>query len=70
MSCNYGWGFKGERIKHAKPHQRGTRFSILGAIGLNKIKAAFYGEWSTNTEIFYHFIKNELCPKLKKMMWL
>lgn len=37
MSCNYGWGLKCERIKHAKPHQRGTKFSILVAIGLNKI---------------------------------
>ena len=66
MSCEYGWGKVGERIKYASPHQRGTKFSMLGAIGHNGIKAAFYGEWATDTEAFLHFIEKELCPNLFK----
>jgi len=65
MTTNYGWGEIGTRIKYASPHQRGTKFSILGAIGFNEIKAAFYGDWSTDSEAFLHFIEKELCPKLK-----
>ena len=64
MSSVYGWGKVGERIKYASPHQRGTKFSILSAIGYKKIKAALYGEWSTDTEAFLHFIEKELCPNL------
>ena len=46
------------------PTQRGTKFSIISAVTCEEVLAAMYGEWATNTEIFTHFITEELCPKL------
>ena len=55
----------GQRIKLPKPHARGNYFSIIGAIGLSEIKAALYGQWATNGEIFLAFIRDYLVPNLR-----
>jgi hypothetical protein len=35
------------------PFNHGPQYSMIGAISINKVEAALYGEWATNGEIFY-----------------
>lgn len=56
----------GHRIKLAKPHPRGNYYSLLGAIGMDEVKAALYGQWATHGEIFVAFVRDHLAPKLKR----
>jgi transposase len=55
----------GKRIKMPVPFDHGPQFSMIGAISINKIEAALYGEWATNGEIFFTFIERSLLPQLK-----
>ena len=65
MCRNYARAIGGDRIKMPKPFNRGSNFSIIGAIGFDKIIAALYGEWATDGEIFLTFINECLVPHLK-----
>jgi transposase len=66
MMCRqYARAFGGERVKCPKPFNRGSRYSIIGAITSEEIIAAMYGEWSTNGDIFLEFLEHSLCPKLE-----
>lgn len=66
MMCRqYARAFGGERVKCPKPFNRGSRYSIIGAITHEEIIAAMYGEWSTDGDIFLEFLQQSLCPKLK-----
>jgi len=38
---------------------------MIGAISMNKVEAALYGEWATNGEIFYTFVEKSLLSQLK-----
>ncbi len=60
----YARAIGGQRIKCPIPTIRGTKFSIISAVTCDNVLAAMYGEWATDTEIFTHFITEELCPKL------
>ena len=66
MALDYARSKSGERIAMPKPFIRGSKISLIGAISSSGVEAAFYGEWATNAEIFYHFIENNLCPRLDK----
>ena len=55
----------GNRIKLPIPFIRGTKYSMIGAVTCNKVLAAMYGEWATNTDIFDHFVEYYLCPNLE-----
>jgi len=55
----------GERIKMPKPHARGNYYSLIGAIGLDAVKAALYGKWATNGVTFLTFIRECLVPTLE-----
>ncbi len=65
MTLDYARAKSGQRIAMPKPFVRGTKISVIGAVSAAGVEAALYGEWATATDIFYHFIKNDLCPKLK-----
>ena len=66
MMCRqYARAIGGDRVKCPKPFNRGSRYSIIGAITHEEIIAAMYGEWSTNGDIFLEFLKHCLCPKLE-----
>lgn len=39
---------------------------MIGAIGAENVKAALYGQWATNGDIFNTFVRDELAPSLKK----
>lgn len=65
MVPRYGRAYGAERAVFSAPYQRGNLISIISAISIDKIEAAMYGQWSTNGEIFKHFIENDLLPILK-----
>lgn len=64
MSPRYGRAYGSERAVMSSPYQRGNQLTMIGAISIEKIEAAMYGEWAANNEIFTHFIENDLCPIL------
>lgn len=66
MSRTHGRSLKGKRLKMPVPLNKGKRMSLIGAIGLSGFQAALFGEWSTNTEIFLHFIEQQLVPTLQR----
>jgi len=66
MRPEYGRGKKGKRITTAAPFNRGSKMTMIGAISINCVEAALYGEWAANTEIFLTFITKCLCPVLRK----
>jgi len=65
MESTYARAEGGQRVKMPVPYDRGTQFSIIGAISTRKVEAALYGEWATDGEIFLSFIEAELAPQLK-----
>jgi len=64
MTLPYARAEGGQRIKLPKKFTRGDKISIIGAISVNQVEAALYGEWNTNSEIFEAFIENKLLPVL------
>ena len=64
MTSDYARAEGGSRAKAPKPHDCGTKFSILGAISTTGIVAASYVESAVNTEIFETFISKLLTPEL------
>lgn len=65
MSSAYARAEGGERVKMPVPCERGPQISMIGAISINKVEAALYGEWATNGDIFHTFIERNLVPQLK-----
>ncbi len=65
MASSYARSEGGKRIKMPIPFAHGPQFSMIGAISVNKVEAALYGEWATNGDIFHAFIENNLLPQLK-----
>jgi len=49
MHQAYARALGGQRIKMPVPFNRGTKYSLIGAITYNKVLAAMYGEWATNS---------------------
>lgn len=66
MAHLYGRGYKKERVTYPVPFKRGNHFTLISAISFQKVEAAVYGKWSANGEIFLNFIKQCLCPVLRK----
>ncbi len=66
MDNEYARAKSCDRVKAAKPFQRGQKFSLLSAIGILGIIDFIYVELAITADIFLHFITNMLCPKLKK----
>lgn len=64
MSSEYARAEGGARAKAAKPHLRGSRYSIIGAVGVSGIIASTYLKSAVNTEIFEVFVKELLVPHL------
>jgi transposase len=64
MTNDYARAEGGERAKAAKPHLSGSKFSIIGAIGITCVIAAMYIQAAVNTEIFRTFVEKLLYPKL------
>lgn len=65
MSRGYGRALSSERAYEDAPFNRGTRVTMLSAIGLEEIKAATFGAWHLDGSIFLQFVKEQLVPALK-----
>jgi len=66
MQKRFGRGFIGKRIKIFSPYKKGNKFTMLSAINHEEVLASLYLEGAANGEIFLQFIKDCLCPVLKK----
>ena len=64
MTNDYARAEGEERTKTPKPHIRGERYSIIGAITLTTILAVTYTNSAINYESFKTFIENFLTPAL------
>lgn len=65
MHREYGRIARGKRLVSACPYFRGSKYSIISAIGITEITTAFYTEGSVNGELFLHFLEHYLAAKLK-----
>jgi transposase len=57
-------GTRAKAPKAPKPHNPGTRFSLIGAIGLKCVLALSYVQSAVDTQIFDTFIEKMLLKKL------
>lgn len=64
MHPRYGRAPGAQRAKISAPYHRGHYMTILGAISLHGIECLSYTEGSGNTEVFNHFIEQDLCKIL------
>jgi len=65
MANEYGRGEGGCRVRVAKPKVPGTRITMIAAMGLFGVVAAFYGEWAADEVAFLTFITEILVPQLE-----
>jgi transposase len=65
MTALYGRSFSHERTKSFSPFNKGIRVSLMAALGIDEIKAALFGQWHVNGEIFLQFIQECLVPVLE-----
>jgi transposase len=66
MSPLYGRAKGGSRVKSHEPFNKGTRVTMIAAIGLEGVKAATFGEWHVDGNIFLEFIRQILVPVLNE----
>jgi transposase len=66
MSPLYGRAKGGNRVKSYEPFNKGTRVTMIAAIGLEEVKAATFGSWHVDGTIFLEFIRQVLVPVLSK----
>jgi transposase len=65
MTREYARGLRGERVKGYVPRSRGTVTTMIGAMGLDGIRAMMTVEGATDAEVFEAFVTHVLVPKLK-----
>jgi len=64
MNLPYARAIGGARVKMPQSFVRGTKISMIGAVSIDKVEAAIYGEWNTDSEIFNAYIEQKLVPIL------
>jgi transposase len=64
MHLAYGWSACGERLIESVPFQRGTNFSVLGALDLEGMVATLKKEGSIKRDDLETFLAEDLLPKL------
>ncbi|NKB46803.1 MAG: hypothetical protein GKR77_03355 [Legionellales bacterium] len=64
MAPRYGRAYGSQRANLSAPYHRGHQITMIGAISIEKIEAALYGQWATNGEVFTHFLEQSLRPML------
>ncbi len=65
MSRLYARSPKGERTHAKKPCHKGTKLSVIGALGFDEMVTALSIEGAVDGHVFSIFIKEMLVPKLK-----
>ena len=66
MFLPYARACGGERISMPAPFIKGNKLSIIGAISINSVESALYGEWNTDSDMFLEFIQQNIVPRLTK----
>ena len=66
MNLPYARAKGGARVKMPQSFIRGTKITMIGAISIEKVEAAIYGEWNTDSEIFTAYVEQKLVPILSK----
>jgi transposase len=65
MSPIYGRAKGKERVSIHVPYKRGKNITMISAISIAGVEAAYYGEGSTDGDVFKNFLEKCLCPQLK-----
>lgn len=65
MSARYGRALSHQRAIGHAPLNRGTRLTMIAAIGVREVKTALYGKWHCDGDIFRQFIEQCLVPVLR-----
>lgn len=65
MTRDYARGPRGERVQGYVPRNRGTVTTMIGAMGLDGVRALMTVEGATDAEVFETFVTHLLVPKLK-----
>ncbi len=65
MARNYGWGPRNKPVAITQP-VRGKHVNLIGAIGLDGVRASMTIEGSVNGEVFQVFLRDGLVPTLRK----
>lgn len=65
MTPRYGWGPVGERVGGLIPGNWGENITLVGAMGLDGIRALMTVNGGTTADVFHAFIEQLLLPKLK-----
>jgi transposase len=63
----YGWAARGERAHQKAPRNWGKNITLLSSMGKESgMGASLVVEGSTNREVFETYLKDVLCPSLKR----
>lgn len=65
MTRLYGRAPKGERVVGSAPNNYGPNVTMVGALGLDGIRAAMSFEGAMNGNVYRVFVEKVLCPTLK-----
>jgi len=65
MTRDYGRSAPGQRVAGQKPASWGDNITMIGAIGLEGIRALMTVDGGTTGEVFEHYIEQVLGPALK-----
>lgn len=65
MNSRYGRTQLHKRLKSFEPFNKGSRVTMIAAMGVEKVQAATFGEWHVDGEIFLDFIRECLAPTLQ-----
>jgi transposase len=65
MTREYARGPRGERVQGHVPRNRGTVTTMIGAMGIDGVRAMMTVEGATDAEVFEAFVTHLLVPKLK-----
>lgn len=64
MTRDYARALRGERAHGRVPRNRGTVTTMIGAMGLQGVRALMTVEGATDGEVFETFVEHVLVPKL------
>jgi hypothetical protein len=65
MTREYARGPRGGRVHGYVPRNRGTVTTMIGAMGIDGVRAMMTVEGATDAEVFEAFVTHLLVPKLK-----
>jgi len=65
MTPRYGWGPVGERVDGVYPGNWGESITLIGALGLDGVRAMMTVNGGTTGDVFHAFVEQLLLPNLR-----